>query len=120
MLNPQGYVAEATGDNIFMIKDEVLITPPKYANILDGITRNTVMELARRRGIEVREELFTRHDLYIADEIFLTGTAAEIIPVVKVDGRVIGDGVPGPVTKDLSAAFHQLTETNGPEIYPAE
>ena len=120
MLNTEGYVSEATGDNVFLVKNGKLITPPSYAGLLEGVTRNTVMELAKEKGIEVREDLFARHDLYIADEIFLTGTAAEIIPVVKVDGRVIGDGVPGPVTKDLSAAFHQLTETNGPEIYPAE
>ena len=120
MLNVEGYVAEATGDNIFLVKKGKLITPPSYAGLLEGVTRNTVMELAASKGMEVKEDLFTRHDVYIADEIFLTGTAAEIIPVVKVDGRVIGSGTPGPVTKDLSEAFHKLTETDGPEIYPAE
>lgn len=117
MLNPQGYVAEATGDNIFMIKDGVLFTPPKYANILDGITRNTVMELARRRGIEVREELFTRHDLYIADQVFLTGTAAELIPVIKIDSRIIGSGKPERIFFELLEDFRELTRTDGPVIF---
>ncbi|MDN5293606.1 MAG: branched-chain amino acid aminotransferase [Eubacteriales bacterium] len=120
MLNSQGYVAEATGDNVFVVKKGVLITPPKYAGILEGITRNAVIELARKRGIEVREELFTRHDLYIADEIFLTGTAAELIPVVKVDGRVIGTGKPGPVFHQLLEDFRVLTRTEGPVIFPEE
>lgn len=120
MLNSQGYVAEATGDNVFVVKKGVLITPPKYAGILEGITRNAVIELARKRGIEVREELFTRHDLYIADEIFLTGTAAELIPVIKVDGRVIGTGKPGPVFHQLLEDFHVLTRTDGPVIFPEE
>ena len=89
MLNKDGYVAECAGDNIFIFKDDTLLTPPAGAGILIGITRNVVMELATKMGIQVKEELMTRYDLYIADECFLTGTAAEIIPVVKIDGRVI-------------------------------
>ena len=119
MINHDGYVSEATGDNIFIIKKGVLITPPVHMGILEGITRNTVMELARKRGIEVREDVFTRHDIYIADECFLTGTAAELIPVVKVDGRAIGDGKPGPMFNQLLEDFHKLTEVDGPEIFPA-
>ncbi|NLA05669.1 MAG: branched-chain-amino-acid transaminase [Firmicutes bacterium] len=120
MLNPQGYVAEATGDNIFMIKGGVLLTPPSYANILEGITRNAVIELAGRRGLEVKEELFTRHDLYNADQVFLTGTAAELIPVIKIDGRVIGSGKPEPLFHELLSDFRELTRTGGPLIFPEE
>ncbi|MEW6660823.1 MAG: branched-chain-amino-acid transaminase [Bacillota bacterium] len=116
MLNNEGYVAEATGDNIFIVKNGVLITPPAFVGILEGITRNTVMGLAAEQGIPVREQVFTRHDLYIADECFLTGTAAEVIPVVKIDGRQIGDGKPGPVTADLIHSFRELTKSDGPVI----
>ncbi|MHB1127801.1 MAG: branched-chain-amino-acid transaminase [Bacillota bacterium] len=117
MLNNEGYVAEATGDNIFLVKNGVLITPPPYVGLLEGITRNTVMELARGMDIPVEEKVFTRHDVYICDECFLTGTAAEVVPVVKVDGRGIGDGLPGIMTRDLIAAFRELTKTDGPEIF---
>ncbi|MBO8129136.1 MAG: branched-chain-amino-acid transaminase [Peptococcaceae bacterium] len=120
MLNAEGYVAEATGDNIFLVKNGRLVTPPSYVGILEGITRNTVMELAREAGIPVEEKLFTRHDVYVADECFLTGTAAELIPVIKVDGRPIGSGKPGPVTWQLIRAFRELTKVDGPEIYPDE
>ncbi len=120
MLNPQGYVAEATGDNIFIFKDGILVTPPRYANILDGITRRAVIELARWRNVEVKEELFTRHDLYNADQVFLTGTAAELIPVIKIDGRVIGSGKPEPVFLELLKDFRELTRTDGPVIFPGE
>ncbi|MDA8336772.1 MAG: branched-chain-amino-acid transaminase [Peptococcaceae bacterium] len=113
MLNADGYVAEATGDNIFIVKKGVLYTPPASIGILDGITRDTVMELAARKGLAVSESLFTRHDIFIADECFLTGTAAELIPVVKVDGRTIGDGRPGPVTRDLMARYRDLTRAEG-------
>ena len=116
MLNVEGYVAEATGDNIFLVKNGVLITPPPYAGILEGITRNTVMEIARGMGIEVREQLFTLYDVYTTDECFLTGTAAEVIPVVKLDDRVIGTGKPGEMTKRLIEAFHSLTKTEGVPI----
>ena len=96
MLNHKGEVAECTGDNIFLVRDGVLFTPPIDAGILEGVTRDAVIELAREAGIEVREVPLTKHDVYIADECFLTGTAAEVIPVVKVDSRTIGSGKPGP------------------------
>jgi branched-chain amino acid aminotransferase len=113
MLNNEGYVAEATGDNVFYVRDGVLITPPIYAGLLEGITRNCVMELARKRGIEVKETLFTRMDLYTADECFLTGTAAEIIPVVKYDGRIIGTGEPGEITKALIEDYRNYVKNAG-------
>lgn len=109
MLNHKGEVAECTGDNIFIVKRKVLMTPPPDAGILEGITRNAVMRLAREAGIEVREPTMTRHDIYTADECFLTGTAAEIVPVVSLDGRPIGTGEPGPVTQDLLRRFRKLT-----------
>jgi branched-chain amino acid aminotransferase len=108
MLNHKGEVAECTGDNVFVVRGGGLLTPPPDAGILEGITRNAVMELAERAGIDCREATLTRHDLYTADECFLTGTAAEVIPVVDIDGRKIGAGVPGPVTAKLTAAFHAL------------
>ncbi|NYE56393.1 branched-chain-amino-acid transaminase [Carboxydothermus ferrireducens] len=117
LLNQEGYVAEATGDNVFIVKNGRLITPPSYAGILEGITRNTVMDLARKRGIPVEEKLFTRYDIFNADECFLTGTAAEVIPVVKVDGRTIGEGVPGPMTKTLIKDFREYVTTDGPFIF---
>jgi branched-chain amino acid aminotransferase len=109
MLNHKGEVAECTGDNIFLVRRGVLLTPPTDAGILEGVTRDAVIELARAAGIEVRETSLTRHDVYIADECFLTGSAAEVIPVVKVDNRTIGDGKPGPITRDLKERFHRLT-----------
>ena len=109
MLNAKGEIAECTGDNIFLVKNRRLMTPPLDAGILEGITRNAVMELAAAAGMEVAEMALTKHDVYVADEIFLTGSAAEVIPVVKVDSRVIGDGKPGPITRDLTARFHKLT-----------
>jgi len=108
MLNHKGEVAECTGDNVFVVRSGVLLTPPPDAGILEGITRNAVMELARAAGIDCREATLTRHDLYTADECFLTGTAAEVIPVVDIDGRMIGAGTPGPITKQLTTAFHAL------------
>lgn len=117
MLNQEGYVTEATGDNIFVVKSGKLITPPSYVGILEGITRATVMELAVKSGIEVQESVFTRHDIYVADECFLTGTAAELIPVVKLDGRTIGSGKPGAITVNLIKAFHELTQSEGEPIY---
>lgn len=109
MLNHKGEVAECTGDNIFIIKDGVVNTPPVDAGILEGITRNAVIKLAENSGITVEQLPFTRHDIFIADECFLTGSAAEVIPVVALDGREIGDGKPGPITKDLNEQFKQLT-----------
>ena len=108
MLNHKGEVAECTGDNIFVVRKGLLLTPPPDAGILEGITRGAVMELARSAGIDCREATLTRHDLYTAEECFLTGTAAEVIPVVEIDGRSIGTGRPGPVTAKLLAAFHAL------------
>lgn len=109
MLNHKGEVAECTGDNIFLVSRGQVFTPPVDAGILEGITRDTVIELAQQAGLTLREVPLTKHDVYIADECFLTGSAAEIVPVVKVDNRVIGEGKPGPVTRDLTARFHQLT-----------
>ena len=103
MLNHKGEVAECTGDNIFLVRDGALLTPSMESGILEGITRDAVIEIARAAGIVVREIPLTKHDVYIADECFLTGTAAEVVPVVKVDTRPIGAGVPGPITRDLSA-----------------
>ncbi len=120
MLNNEGYVAEATGDNVFIVKNGSLVTPPPYAGLLEGITRNAVIELARARAIPVHETLFTRHDLYVADECFLTGTAAEVIPVVRIDGRTIGDGKPGKLTALLIRDFRELTRRDGVPIYSAE
>lgn len=113
MLNHKGEVAECTGDNIFLVKRGVLSTPPADAGILEGITRNTVIRLARTAGIEVREAVMTRHDIYVADECFLTGTAAEIVPVVSLDGRLIGTGRPGPMTGQLLKQFRTLTGQTG-------
>ncbi len=108
MLNHKGEVAECTGDNIFLVRRGELYTPPRDAGILEGITRGAVIELARREGIPVYELPLTKHDVYVADECFLTGTAAEVVPVVEVDSRRIGDGKPGPVTRRLSELFHRL------------
>jgi branched-chain amino acid aminotransferase len=108
MLNHEGKVAECTGDNVFVVKRGVLKTPPTDAGILEGVTRNAVLELAEAAGIPTQEADLTRHDIYAADECFLTGTAAEVIAVVKCDGRVIGNGKPGPVTRQLLERFHQL------------
>jgi branched-chain amino acid aminotransferase len=109
MLNHKGEIAECSGDNIFLVKRGLLRTPSIDAGILEGITRNAVIDLARAAGIEVQEIALTRHDVYSADECFLTGTAAEVIPVVKCDGRPIGNGKPGPITRQLRERFHQLT-----------
>ena len=109
MLTREGFVAECTGDNIFIVKKGALLTPPVWAGILEGITRDVVIELARKDGMDVRETMLTRYDLFTADECFLTGTAAEIIPVVKVDGNTIGTGRPGLVTLRLLRQFRKLT-----------
>ncbi len=120
MLNAQGYVAECTGDNIFIVKGGQLLTPPLSAGALYGITRGTVMALARETGLAVSEPDLTRYDLFNADECFLTGTGAEIIAVVKIDGRVIGRGRPGPVTEGLIGQYRALTQASGEPIYPGE
>lgn len=108
MYNHLGYVAECTGDNIFAIRNGVVRTPPTAAGLLEGITRDAVIELVGKRGLPFSEMNLTRHDLYVADELFLTGTAAEIIPVTKIDGRPIGTGEPGPLTRQLIADFKNL------------
>ena len=109
MLNHKGEVAECTGDNIFLVRNGTLLTPSIESGILEGITRDAVIEIASAAGIVVRQIPLTKHDVYIADECFLTGTAAEVIPVVKVDSRQIGTGLPGPITHDLIERFHKLT-----------
>ena len=112
MLNEQGEVAEGTGDNIFIVKDSQVITPPPEAGILVGITRGVVMKLADRLGMELQEKSVTVENLYAADECFLTGTAAEVVAVTKIDGQAIGDGKVGPVTKQLQAAFHEFIRSD--------
>jgi branched-chain amino acid aminotransferase len=109
MLNHKGEVAECTGDNIFIVQKGTLKTPPVDAGILEGITRNAVIRLAREARVPVAETTLLRHDVYIADECFLTGTAAEVVPVTSLDGRLIGDGKPGPITRDLLERFRKLT-----------
>jgi len=118
MLNAEGYVAECTGDNIFIVKGDALYTPPLSAGALHGITRGVVIDLARENGMAVSEPNLTRYDLFNADECFLTGTGAEIIAVVKIDGRVIGQGKPGPVTGRLVGQYRALTKSSGEPIYP--
>lgn len=105
MLTHTGHVSECTGDNIFLIRSGVLLTPSTGEGILEGITRGVAIELAGRRGIEVREQSLIRHDLYVADEIFATGTAAEIVAITEVDKRVVGDGKPGPITRQITEDF---------------
>jgi branched-chain amino acid aminotransferase len=113
MLNFQGYVAECTGDNIFAVRQGTLVTPPTYLGALKGITRGAIIDLSRKSKIPFEERILTRHDLFNAEEVFLTGTAAEVIPVVKIDGRTIGEGKPGKNTLKLMRAFHELTKTDG-------
>ncbi len=110
MLDPQGYVAEGTGENIFVVKRDVVRTPPTSAAILSGITRDTTIQLLREQGVEVREEPIARDELYIADEVFLTGTAAEITPVRDIDHRKIGRGEAGPVTRRLQESFFSVVK----------
>ncbi len=116
MLNAEGFVAECTGDNLFIFKNSQLLTPPLSAGALYGITRGVVMELAREAGLAVAEPNLTRYDLFNADECFLTGTGAELVPVVKIDGRVIGAGEPGPLTRQLTSQYHALTKVSGESI----
>jgi branched-chain amino acid aminotransferase len=111
MLTEDGHVAECTGDNIFFVKGGVVYTPAPHLGILEGITRQTVIELLREMGIKVVEGVFTRFDLYTAEETFLTGTAAEVVPMVKLDDRTIGDGKPGPITIKLMEAFRSYVES---------
>lgn len=117
MLSQEGYVAEGAADNIFVVKDGELLTPPTWIGILKGITRDVVIELAEKEGIPVKEEVFTPYALYSCRECFLTGTGAEIIPVTKVDGKTIGEGKAGPITRKLIKKFQQYTREEGIPIY---
>jgi branched-chain amino acid aminotransferase len=117
MLNAQGYVAEGSGDNIFIIKNGVITTPPCYIGALEGITREAIMVIARSEGYTVKEEPFTLHDVYIADEVFLTGTAAEVIAVREVDARIIGSGKAGPITTHLLEEFRKIVDQDGVKVY---
>jgi branched-chain amino acid aminotransferase len=117
MLNAEGFVSECTGDNVFIIKENQLFTPPLSAGALYGITRRVVMEMAAESGLTVSEPNLTRYDLFNADECFLTGTGAELVPVVKIDGRVIGTGKPGDITRKLVAQYRVLTKVSGEPIY---
>ena len=118
MLNDQGNVAECTADNVFIIKRGEIFTPPIHAGALRGVTRSVVFDIAAELGLKISETDITRHDVFIADECFLTGTAAEIIPVVKADGRVIGNGKPGPISTRMIGLFRELTSETGTPIFP--
>lgn len=117
MLNSQGYVAEGSSDNIFIIKRGVVFTPPTYCGALEGITRLAIIELCEKLGIKLKEEPFTLHDVYVADEVFFTGTAAEVIAVREVDGRTIGSGKAGPITTRLLKEFRGIVEQDGFKVY---
>ena len=117
LLNQEGYVAECTGDNIFLVKNGVLKTPAVHLGLLEGVTRNEVIKLADQMGIPCQETTFTRYDLFVADEVFLTGTAAELIPVTKIDSRVIANGKPGPVFDQLLAGFREVVKEPGAVIF---
>jgi branched-chain amino acid aminotransferase len=117
MLNDQGYVSECTADNVFVIKHGQIFTPPVSAGALRGITRGVVFEIAAETGIKMTETNITRHDVFVADECFLTGTAAELIPVIKADGRMIGTGKPGPITARMIERFREITRETGTPIY---
>jgi branched-chain amino acid aminotransferase len=116
MINNQGYVTEATGDNVFIVNSGALYTPPTYMGALEGVTRNTIIEIARKLKIRTEEKIMTRYDLYTADECFLTGTAAEVIPVVKIDAREINGGIPGHITKKLIKEFRKQTKILGVKV----
>jgi branched-chain amino acid aminotransferase len=117
MLNAQGYVAEGSGDNIFIVKNGVLTTPPSYIGALEGITRAAIIDICGRIGYKVKEEPFTLHDVYVADEVFLTGTAAEVIAVREVDARIIGEGKAGPITTHLLKEFRSIVDKDGVKVY---
>ncbi len=118
MLNGEGLVAECSGDNIFILKRGVLYTPPIYMGALGGITRDIIIKLAGDLGIPLKEQPLTRYDLFVADEMFLTGTGAEVISVINIDGRVVGDGKPGIKSRELLKAFQNETQTTGMPIHP--
>jgi branched-chain amino acid aminotransferase len=118
LLNREGYVTECTGDNIFVVKENTIVTPPTWVGVLEGITRNIVMDIAKNRlKLLVKEDLFTPYQIYTGDEVFLTGTAAEVVPVTEVDGRTIGEGKPGKTTLKLMKEFQELTRETGVPIY---
>lgn len=120
MLNAEGYVCECSADNLFIVRGGEVWTPPPYLGILKGVTRGAIMELADASDIPLREQVFTLHDVYTADECFLSGTGAELGPVVEVDSRPIGAGRPGPVTQRLIRAFRELVRTDGTPVYPEQ
>ncbi|MGQ0570794.1 MAG: branched-chain-amino-acid transaminase [Armatimonadota bacterium] len=120
MLTPEGYVCECSADNIFMVRNGRVWTPSAHLGLLQGVTRDVVLGLAQELGIGAEERIFTLHDVYAADECFLTGTGAEVAPVVEVDGRQIGDGRPGPITHRLSAAFRDFARRTGAAVYAEE
>lgn len=117
MLNAQGYVTEGSGDNIFIVKNGMITTPPCYLGALDGITRQAIIEICRKKGYSIQEQPFTLHDVYVADEVFLTGTAAEVIAVREVDGRIIGEGHAGPVTLKLLEEFRAIVDQDGLKVW---
>jgi len=117
LLDSEGYVAEGTGDNIFVVKNGLIKTPPVSSSVLRGITRDTVIDLAKELGYTVVEERLTLHELYVADELFITGTAAELVPVVEIDGRVINNGEMGEITKKLSEEFKKIRKVMGTKVY---
>ncbi|WP_292460795.1 branched-chain-amino-acid transaminase [Methanothermococcus sp.] len=117
LLDSEGYVAEGTGDNIFVVKNGLIKTPPVYSSVLRGITRDTVIELAKELDYNVVEGRLTLHELYVADELFITGTAAELVPVVEIDGRVINNGEIGEITKKLSEEFKKIRKVMGTKVY---
>jgi len=117
ILNYEGFVSEGTGENIFIVKEKFLITPPISAGTLEGITRNVVINIGRGIGMKIKEENITRYDVYSCEEMFFTGTAAEIVPVVKVDGRIIGNGKSGKITKKIRNEFINLTQIEGIPVY---
>ncbi|CAG9620670.1 branched-chain-amino-acid transaminase [Sutcliffiella rhizosphaerae] len=119
-LNTEGYVAEGSGQNIFILKGNKLLTPPSYVGALEGVTRNAIIDLTKEMGYDLQEIPFTRHDVYVADEVFLTGTAAEVIPVISLDGRTVADGKPGKETHKILHRFRQLVVEDGYKIYPEE
>lgn len=119
MLNADGYVTECIVDNFFLVDAGTVVTPPTSLGALKGVTRDTVMDLAREAGLPVEERVLTLHDVYVADEAFLTGTAAEIAPITNVDDRIIGDGKPGPVTTALMSSFHSYSRSSGTPVVEA-
>ncbi|MGG4555338.1 branched-chain-amino-acid transaminase [Paenibacillus humicus] len=117
MLNSQGYVTEGSGDNIFIVKNGVITTPPCYLGALEGITRQAIIDICHEKGYKLKEEPFTLHDVYVADEVFLTGTAAEVIAVREVDGRIIGEGHAGPITLKLLEEFRSIVDKDGLKVW---